>query len=78
MKLDLEQNAKNIYIQPPSKETDDAWNLLERGVVSWVTSTDLTAAGIDPLKSVKLPQAMGFGNDAYPVVVDTKVGIDWF
>ncbi|KAF2169471.1 hypothetical protein M409DRAFT_31402, partial [Zasmidium cellare ATCC 36951] len=56
----------------PSKETDDAWNRLERGVASWATSQDLVAAGIDPSKSVKLPFSMGHGDDAYPIVVDAK------
>ena len=72
LKLDLEQNLNNIYIHPPSKVTDDAWNLLERGVASWATSHDLAAAGIEPSQSVKLPQSMGYGDDAYPIVVDVK------
>lgn len=72
LKLDLEQNSHNIYIRQPSKETDDAWNVLERGVASWATSRDLTAAGMDPIQSVKLPASMGLGEDAYPIVVDVK------
>ncbi|KAK0106674.1 hypothetical protein ONS96_004294 [Cadophora gregata f. sp. sojae] len=68
---DVENNG-DIYRQPPSPSTDDAWNRLNQDNLAWATSKDLKAAGKDIDVAVKFPPSLGFGDDAYPVLVDVK------
>ena len=62
----------DIWSQPPSPEIDRAWNELNDDNLAYVTSKDILAAGKNLSVAVKFPSDAGFGDDAYPILVDVK------
>lgn len=71
LNADLDGNDHDIYVQPPSAEVDHAWDrLIVPNNYGWVSSEDLLAVGKDPSTVVKFPSEYGYGDDAYPVLID--------
>jgi len=64
--------SHDIWSMPPSLEVDQAWSALNAENVAWATSKDLLAAGRNLSTSVKFPLEAGYGDDAYPILVDIK------
>ena len=64
--------SDDIWSQPPSPSVDAAWQRLNHKNMAWATAEDLVAAGKNLSTSVKFPAESGFGDDAYPILVDLK------